>query len=161
MTTTRKQRIAERAALPRFGGDDWDRVDCGFVPILRPSEEDIEQPFSLPASLTVKRRPPTAPAPPAPPRDEIYVPSARRREGGFAIKISNLSQEATERDLRALYASVGGVLRCTVVRDRETSVSKGYAFVNFATRSHAERAVQLTNGHGYDNMVLEVVLQKN
>jgi translation initiation factor 3 subunit G len=38
----------------------------------------------------------------------------------------------------------------------EGGYAKGYAFVTFADREDAERAMQSLNGYGYDNLILRV-----
>lgn len=100
-----------------------------------------------------------------------YVPpsmrsgaSARLREGDSlygrreenSIRISNLTEAATEDDLRQLLEPFGRVVRIYLARDKYTGAPKGFAFAAFAERSAAERCIAKLNGFGYDHLILSV-----
>jgi translation initiation factor 3 subunit G len=100
-----------------------------------------------------------------------YVPpsmrsgaSARLREGDSlygrreenSIRISNLTEGATEDDLRQLLEPFGRVVRIYLARDKYTGAPKGFAFAAFAERSAAERCIAKLNGFGYDHLILSV-----
>lgn len=73
-----------------------------------------------------------------------------------SLRVSSLSTDATEDDLRALFSPFGHVERIYVARDRETGESRGFAFVTFAFHDHADRARQQLHGHPYDHLILQV-----
>ncbi|ORX34708.1 eukaryotic translation initiation factor 3 subunit G-domain-containing protein [Kockovaella imperatae] len=97
-----------------------------------------------------------------------YVPPGQRAGGGAGesmyrnrddlptLRITSLSTDAEDEDLRELFAPFGKVARANVVRDRETRESKGFGFVSFESRRDAEKALQKMNGHGYDSLILSV-----
>jgi translation initiation factor 3 subunit G len=73
-----------------------------------------------------------------------------------SLRVSSLSTDATEDDLRELFARFGRVERIYVARDRETGESRGFAFVTFMFHEDADKARKGLNGHRYDHLVLEV-----
>ncbi|GHJ89323.1 hypothetical protein NliqN6_5725 [Naganishia liquefaciens] len=79
-----------------------------------------------------------------------------RREDMPTIRVTSLSSEADEDDLRSLFGRFGHIARVNVVRDRETGESKGFAFVAFDSKRDAETAAAKMDGHGYDNLILSV-----
>ncbi|CAO1619042.1 unnamed protein product [Sympodiomycopsis kandeliae] len=72
------------------------------------------------------------------------------------LRVTNLSEDADDDDLRELFSRFGRVVRVYVGRDRETGICKGYAFVSFESREDADRARQRIDGKGYDNLILSV-----
>ncbi|KAG1888749.1 eukaryotic translation initiation factor 3 subunit G-domain-containing protein [Suillus subluteus] len=72
------------------------------------------------------------------------------REDLPTLRVTNISEDTQESDLRELFA------RVYVGRDRETGIGKGFAFVSFDERTIAQRAMEKLNGKGYDNLILSV-----
>ena len=62
------------------------------------------------------------------------------------IYIGNLDFSTTEDQLRALFAPHGAVETVTIVRDRDTGLPRGFAFLEMTTDSEAEKAIQALNG---------------
>jgi len=130
------------------------------------------------AGLETADIPPTddapADAPPAASSGGKYVPPSMRagargpgesmnRPGGTGsredlptLRVTNISEETQENDLRELFGNFGRVARVYVGRDRETGIGKGFAFVSFEDRAIAQRAMEKLNGKGYDNLILSV-----
>jgi len=76
------------------------------------------------------------------------------REELPTLRVTNVSEDTTEADLRDLFGAFGRVARVYVGRDRETGAGKGYAFVSFEDRAIAQRAMEKVHGMGYDNLIL-------
>ena len=53
------------------------------------------------------------------------------------LYVGNLAYATTEEDLQALFAQAGEVKSATVITDRETGRSKGFAFVEMTTQDEA------------------------
>lgn len=72
------------------------------------------------------------------------------------LRVTNISEDTQEQDLRDLFSYVGRVARVYVGRDRETGAGRGFAFVSFEDKATAQRAIERMNGRGYDNLILNV-----
>ena len=62
------------------------------------------------------------------------------------IYVGNLPYEVTEEDLRQEFRAFGEVTSVSVITDRDSGRSKGFAFVEMATKSEAEAAITGLNG---------------
>ncbi|KAJ7057804.1 eukaryotic translation initiation factor 3 subunit G-domain-containing protein [Mycena amicta] len=78
------------------------------------------------------------------------------REDLPTLRVTNISEDTQENDLRELFGNFGRVARVYVGRDRDTGAGKGFAFVSFEDRSVAQKAMEKVNGLGYDNLILSV-----
>jgi translation initiation factor 3 subunit G len=72
------------------------------------------------------------------------------------LRVTNISEDVEENDLRDLFGAFGRVARVYVGRDRETGAGKGFAFVSFEDKEVAKRAMEKLHGRGYDNLILSV-----
>ncbi|KAJ1888156.1 translation initiation factor eIF3 subunit g [Kickxella alabastrina] len=70
------------------------------------------------------------------------------------IRITNLSEDTQEEDVRQLCKPFGSVSRAFVAIDRNTGACKGYAFVSFHEEDAAKKAIAKLNGYGFDNLIL-------
>lgn len=70
--------------------------------------------------------------------------------------IGNLPYSATEADLRALFSEVAEPQQVVLPTDRETGRPRGFAFVDFAEREHAEQVISRYNGQPYNGRPLAV-----
>jgi RNA recognition motif-containing protein len=66
------------------------------------------------------------------------------------IFVGNLSFSASEDSVRALFEGYGAVDRVSIITDRDTGRSRGFAFVEMPNDEEAERAINALNGsdHG-------------
>jgi RNA recognition motif-containing protein len=60
--------------------------------------------------------------------------------------VGNLSFQATEEDLRELFAQAGTVESVRIITDQFTGRPRGFGFVEMATKEEATKAVELLNG---------------
>ena len=70
--------------------------------------------------------------------------------------IGNLPYAASEAELREHLSSVGEPTQIVLPVDRETGRPRGFAFVEFLDRAHAEQAIQRFNGQPYNGRPLAV-----
>ncbi len=62
------------------------------------------------------------------------------------IYVGNLSYDASEDQLRTLFEAYGPVDRVSIVTDRDTGQSRGFAFVEMTDDDAASRAMEALNG---------------
>jgi RNA recognition motif-containing protein len=66
----------------------------------------------------------------------------------MAIKlyVGNLSFQTSSEDLQQLFSQAGTVESASVVEDRDTGRSRGFGFVEMATKEEGEKAIEQFNG---------------
>lgn len=72
------------------------------------------------------------------------------------IFVGNLSYQTTQEELEAAFAAYGTVERVSLVRDRDTGQSRGFAFVEMANSDEATRAIAALNGTELNGRALNV-----
>ncbi|XP_078432911.1 eukaryotic translation initiation factor 3G1 [Wolffia australiana] len=141
-------------------GDHW-TAQCPYKDLAPPSDSFLEAPTSESSAAAPGGGARTgAYVPPgmragAAPAGERSLPD-RRRNDENSVRVTNLSEDTREPDLLELFRTFGPISRVYVAVDQKTGVSRGFGFVNFVSRSDAERAINKLNGYGYDNLILRV-----
>ena len=72
------------------------------------------------------------------------------------IYVGNLSYESTEDDLREAFSAYGQVESVTVISDRDTGRSKGFAFVEMPSNDEAQASINEMNGKEVQGRALTV-----
>ena len=72
------------------------------------------------------------------------------------LYVGNLSFNTSNQDLSDLFAQIGTVETATVVEDRDTGRSRGFGFVEMASKEDGERAIEELNGKEVDGRELKV-----
>lgn len=62
------------------------------------------------------------------------------------IFVGNLDFDATEETIRSLFEPHGAVERVSLMKDRDTGRSRGFAFVEMTDAGEADRAITALNG---------------
>jgi cold-inducible RNA-binding protein len=73
-----------------------------------------------------------------------------------SLYVGGLPYSTDAATLRGLFAEIGAVGDVRLITDRETGMSKGFAFVEMANDAEALVAVQQLNGHQMDGRSLTV-----
>jgi RNA recognition motif-containing protein len=70
--------------------------------------------------------------------------------------VGNLSFNTTENDLQDAFAAHGQVVEATLMMDRMTGRSRGFAFVTYSTPEEAQKAIAAMHGAQLDGRALTV-----
>jgi len=72
------------------------------------------------------------------------------------IYVGNLSHEVTEEDLRLAFEPFGQVETATIIQDKHSGQSKGFGFVEMASKAEAQSAIDGLNGTELKGKALNV-----
>jgi RNA recognition motif-containing protein len=72
------------------------------------------------------------------------------------IYVGNLSFQTTEDGIRELFAPHGEIQEVSIVTDRETGRSRGFAFVTMPQDAQAQAAITALNGMEFEGRALTV-----
>ena len=70
--------------------------------------------------------------------------------------VGNLSFQTTSADLQEMFSQAGTVQSASVIEDRETGRSRGFAFVEMSTNDEALAAIDQFNGKEISGRALKV-----
>ena len=72
------------------------------------------------------------------------------------LYVGNLAFSTSSEDLRDLFSEAGTVESATVVEDRDTGRSRGFGFVEMASKEEGNAAIQQFNGQDLGGRALNV-----
>ena len=72
------------------------------------------------------------------------------------LYVGNLSFQTTSQQLQDLFAQAGTVQSASIVEDRETGRSRGFAFVEMSSNEEAAAAISQFNGKDVGGRMLKV-----
>src|ERR1700704_4238843 len=75
---------------------------------------------------------------------------------GTKLYVGNLSFRTTSEELKDAFAAIGTVESASVIEDRDTGRSRGFAFVEMATAEEAAAAIEQFNGKEFGGRNLTV-----
>ncbi|XP_071862053.1 ELAV-like protein 1 isoform X1 [Bombus fervidus] len=81
---------------------------------------------------------------------------ASQEESKTNLIVNYLPQSMTQDEIRSLFASIGEVESCKLIRDKLTGQSLGYGFVNYHRPEDAEKAINTLNGLRLQNKTIKV-----
>lgn len=70
--------------------------------------------------------------------------------------VGNLAFQTTDHDLQDYFAPAGAITSVTVMADKFTGKSRGFAFVEFASAEEAAKAIELFHGKEFQGRSLTV-----
>ena len=171
-TSKIKQQLANKKILCRICKGDHFTTKCPYKDTLQPLDEVLGEGGSGNATPARADSPGGEGGPGE--RSKYIAPHLRdgakrggdtmfgrdKRDDSATLRVTNLSEDASEGDLHDLFRRFGPIARVYLARDRETNVCKGFAFISFQEREDAARAMQTLHGYGYDNLILRVEFSK-
>ena len=72
------------------------------------------------------------------------------------LYVGNISFNTSNQDLNDLFGAIGTVESANIIEDRETGRSRGFGFVEMASKEDGERAIAELNGKEVDGRELKV-----
>jgi len=75
---------------------------------------------------------------------------------GRKLYVGSLSYDIGDRELEAIFATVGKVQSAKVIMDRDSGRSKGFGFVEMSTDSEVQKAIQELNGTSHEGRSIMV-----
>jgi cold-inducible RNA-binding protein len=76
------------------------------------------------------------------------------------LYVGNLSFETAEIGVQDLFAQAGNVTEASLMQDRMTGKSRGFAFVTMSTESEAREAIRRFHGTDLDGRALTVTVAR-
>ena len=76
------------------------------------------------------------------------------------LYVGNLSFDTSREQLQTLFAEAGTVESVNVIIDRETGRSRGFGFIDMATKEESAAAIEKFNGHDFGGRALKVTTAK-
>src|ERR1044072_2580895 len=84
------------------------------------------------------------------PKGERYISMSTK------LYVGNLAFQTTSQELQELFTQAGTVESASVVEDRDTGRSRGFAFVEMSTQDEATSAIEQFNGKELSGRALKV-----
>jgi len=72
------------------------------------------------------------------------------------LYVGNLSYSVTDEDLRQAFSEFGEVQSASIITDKLSGQSKGFAFVEMPNNSEADKAIKALNGRDIKGRALKV-----
>jgi cold-inducible RNA-binding protein len=72
------------------------------------------------------------------------------------LYVGNLSFQSTENDLQALFSQYGTVTEASLMMDRMTGRSRGFAFVTMSSASEGQAAISSLEGNDFQGRNLKI-----
>jgi RNA recognition motif-containing protein len=76
------------------------------------------------------------------------------------IYVGNLAKSTTEDEIKALFVQEGEVTTVDLVKDRDSGLSKGFAFVTMTSQESADKAIAKFNAYSLAGNELKVNVAK-
>lgn len=80
----------------------------------------------------------------------------RDRDDSTTLRITNLSEETQEIDIRDIFSRYGNLSRVYLALDQQTHRSRGFAFVSFYSKEDAQNAMDNLQGIALNHLILSI-----
>lgn len=75
---------------------------------------------------------------------------------GKKLYVGNLGFSVSDADLQEVFSPHGNIVSAQVIKDRDTSQSKGFGFVEMSSDSEAQAAIAALDGKDYAGRAIKV-----
>jgi len=86
----------------------------------------------------------------------LLLKQERYTNMSMKLYVGNLSFQTSSEDLQQLFSQAGTVQSASVIEDRETGRSRGFAFVEMSSKEEGAAAIQQFNGQEVGGRALNV-----
>ncbi|XP_061373720.1 uncharacterized protein LOC133316040 [Gastrolobium bilobum] len=128
-----KAQLLKEDVNPEKDGDegpkDGEKLDLGEQDGEEHFEEDMEDPPEETEAFEQEHM------------ELEAIAKQRKIKKEHEIFVGGLDRDATEEDLRKVFQRIGEVVEVRLHKDSSTNKNKGYAFVKFANKEHAKKAL--------------------
>jgi RNA recognition motif-containing protein len=76
------------------------------------------------------------------------------------LYVGNLSKSTTEAEINTLFTNAGTVSTVDLVKDRDSGLSKGFAFVTMTDQVEADKAISMYNAYSLAGNEIKVNVAK-
>jgi RNA recognition motif-containing protein len=76
------------------------------------------------------------------------------------LYVGNLSKSTTDAEINTLFANAGTVTTVDLVKDRDSGLSKGFAFVTMTDQAEADKAISMYNAYSLGGNEIKVNVAK-
>ena len=88
--------------------------------------------------------------------NSIFGDKMQDRDDSTTLRITNLSEETQEIDIRDIFSRYGNLSRVYLALDRQTHRSRGFAFVSFYSKEDAQNAMDNLQGIALNHLILGI-----
>mgnify|MGYP003683802751 CR=1 FL=1 len=78
------------------------------------------------------------------------------RDDSPSLRITNLSEDTLEYDIRDLFSPYGNIMRIHLALDHYTKKCRGFAFVSFYNKEDAQNAMDNLRGKAFNHLIIGV-----
>ena len=72
------------------------------------------------------------------------------------LYVGNIPETVEEKELKSLFDNYKSLMSTTIVKDKNSGVSRGFAFIEFEDNKDGQNAIDKFNGYELRGMVLKV-----
>ena len=76
------------------------------------------------------------------------------------LYVGNLNKSTTAEEINTLFAQAGTVTTVDLVKDRDSGLSKGFAFVTMTDQAEADKAISMYNAYSLGGNEIKVNVAK-
>ena len=76
------------------------------------------------------------------------------------LYVGNLSKSTTEAEINTLFTNAGTISSVELVKDRDSGLSKGFAFVTMTDQVEADKAISMYNAYSLAGNEIKVNIAK-
>jgi RNA recognition motif-containing protein len=76
------------------------------------------------------------------------------------LYVGNLSKSTTEAEINTLFTNAGTISSVELVKDRDSGLSKGFAFVTMTDQVEADKAISMYNAYSLAGNDIKVNIAK-